>query len=740
MNGFDYVIPKKTTDGGNTWSQLSGNPDSTTEVYFLDADFNMPGRLIMNDYNNTYFSADGGASFNLVHTATNPGAGEHIMDVFWDGNTIYIGMIDGILQSTNNGSTFSMLSSSGIPAGEKILSFASGKQGTSLRFYAITADAGDVYTGMSYGSNYNGIPKGVYQMDNASGVWNLVTAINSINFPSQYPVILSMAKNDIDTLIAGGGTTNGTGPCVFRHTSAGWTYLFNTTNNQNINTGWCGENGDLNWGWAESLFGLQVNPANSKQILITDWGFAHMSVDGGSTWKQVYTSNSSQHPMGFATPQNAWYVGNGLENTSCWTICWTDSTHLWSGYSDITGMNSDDKGNRWKQFPNVTENSIYSIIKAPDGKIYAAASSVHDMYQSTYLQDSKIDGGNGKIYYSTDNGNTFTTLSNLGVSKPVMWLAIDPTNSNRMYAAVSHSTLGGIYKTENLNLGTAATWVKVTNPPRTEGHAFNIKILNNGDLVVSYSGRRIPSIFSASSGVFYSTDHGVTWSDRSDAGMQYWTKDVIIDPNDPSQNTWYAAVFSGWSGPAANNGGGGLYKTINKGISWTKFSNEYRVNSLTINPTNPAEAYMTTETAGLKYSNNFNTASPTFTKVESYPFRQPLRVFFNPYKQSEIWVTAFGNGMYTSGTGSSIGISNIQNIRSLKVYPNPTDGIFTVFLPGTHSTFELKVYTLIGELVMRKLHVSGTISLDLSSQKNGLYQIIVTEKMQPVSSIMILKN
>ena len=89
VNGMDYIIPKKTTDGGNNWTQLQGNPDSTNEVYFMDVDYNNPTRIIMTYYNQIYFSSDGGVHFNLVHTGTNPGAGEHVTDVFWDGNIIY---------------------------------------------------------------------------------------------------------------------------------------------------------------------------------------------------------------------------------------------------------------------------------------------------------------------------------------------------------------------------------------------------------------------------------------------------------------------------------------------------------------------------------------------------------------------------------------------------------------------------------------------------------------------------
>src|SRR5204862_2419510 len=52
------------------------------------------------------------------------------------------------------------------------------------------------------------------------------------------------------------------------------------------------------------------------------------------------------------------------------------------------------------------------------------------------------------------------------------------------------------------------------------------------------------------------------------------------------------------------------------------------------------------------YSNNISAAQPTFSAVASYPFRQPERVFFNPYNSAEIWVTSFGNGLRV---GSSCG-------------------------------------------------------------------------------------
>ena len=206
-----------------------------------------------------------------------------------------------------------------------------------------------------------------------------------------------------------------------------------------------------------------------------------------------------------------------------------------------------------------------------------------------------------------------------------------------------NSTNGGIYRTTNLNAGTSSTWTKLTVPPRTQGHAYNIYVLNDGTLVASYSARIASSNFQPSSGVFVSTDDGVSWADRSASGMQYYTKDVVIDSHDSAQNTWYAGVWGEW-GASANLGG--LYYTTNRGTTWSRITSGLKaVGSCTISPANPDEMYVTTEDQGLWYSSNRRSGSPTFAQVAGYPFYFPSRVFFNPYDTNEVWVTSYGNGM-----------------------------------------------------------------------------------------------
>ena len=176
----------------------------------------------------------------------------------------------------------------------------------------------------------------------------------------------------------------------------------------------------------------------------------------------------------------------------------------------------------------------------------------------------------------------------------------------------------------------------------------NILVLKDGTLVATYSGRRTNSGFTDSSGVFVSSDGGTTWLDRSDANMHYWTKDIVIDPNDSAQQTWYVGVFQQFGG-VGPTGANGLYRTTDRGQHWAHLwqgdTEDYNVESCTIDPRNPNHMFMTTETNGLWSTSNLSAASPTFVADPDYPFAHPMRVFFNPYKAGEVWVASFGGGL-----------------------------------------------------------------------------------------------
>jgi hypothetical protein len=336
---------------------------------------------------------------------------------------------------------------------------------------------------------------------------------------------------------------------------------------------------------------------------------------------------------------------------SVWALCWSDASTLVACTSDVRAMRSVDGGERWSlDFVGHTQNTLCHAVRHGNGTLYAGSSTAHDLYQSTYLTDNRLDPAGGQLLASSDGGRTWTVLRDFG--DPVVWLCLDPALPATLYASTIDFAGGdgGIWRTDNLLAGTAATWVRLASPPRTQGHAFVVRVLDDGTLVATYCARRdAGGAFTQSSGVFVSSDRGATWSDRSAPNMLWWTKDLVVDPGDPSQSTWLVGVWSGWGG--APNNRGGLYRTTDRGLSWQRIWQSDRVSSCTVDPLDHQFAFVTTETEGLWCTTNLQAAAPTFQPVASFPFRQPERVFFAPHDSCELWVTTFGNGVYHGDNG-----------------------------------------------------------------------------------------
>lgn len=724
-NGY----PVRTLDGGQSWQVLPGHDPNNENVYRMAANYQKPNQLLINYYGSIYFSNNFGTSFQLVKNAANNGVGLIMGGTFFDGDNIYIGTNEGIFRSTNGGTSFAPLSSSGIAAGQVIWNFAAGKSGNTTRFVCITANTGDVYNGVMPW-DYWGFAKGVYTMDNASGVWQSKSA--GIDFNNDFILYTGMAWNDANTIYLGGNDSGLSAPLVLKSGNGGtsWSKVFKSANNENIQTGWSGSGGDKGWSWGETCFGISVAPFNSSKALFGDFGFVHLTSDGGQSWRQAYVDQNSEHPAAAPTPKHESYQSIGLENTTSWQLLWHNQNEMLTAFSDIGMIRSTDAGKRWSfNYSGMSVNSVYRLLEVPEQNLlFAATSGIHDMYQSTRLADAQLDAndGSGKVFSSTDGGATWSLAHNFG--HPVFWLAKDP-NQAVIYASVIHfggggaATKGGIYRND---LG--PNWVQLPAPPRTEGHPASIVVLKDGKVACTYSGRRNASgQFTASSGVFLYDPATNSWSDRSHTDMYYWTKDLVIDPSDPTQNTWYVGVFSGWGG--APNGKGGLFRSTDRGLHWTKLTGTQfeRVTSLSFNPSHLQEAYMTTETQGLWKSSNMNAATPSWSLVEEYPFRQPERVFFNPYKPTEMWVTSFGNGLKVTQLATATKEVAVE-APTLLLWPNPVNGgLLNIELPDDFIPMESRVTVsdTRGKMIWQGKMPDGNriLQLDTHLWPSGVYGI-----------------
>jgi hypothetical protein len=640
VDGLDLRRPTRSLDGGRTWMPLPSDPTGG-EAYGVWADPQSTNRILVSDYYSLYASTNGGASFASVYT-TGDANGLFIGGLFFAGSTISAGTAQGLLVSTNGGASFLLNSTVGLPGTEEIVSLAGATDGGTTRLYVVTVTGGTLYPGILLEDVY-GAPdyRGVYRLDLGAASW--VGCTNGIA-AGHRPLFVALGRTNCSVVYLGGQRDDDT-PSVYRSQDGGglWQNVMTPNNNSNVETGWCGAQGDRDYTYDAYYVGFAVSPLDAQRVALTGYGFIHITTNGGQTWQAAYVNPADRNPAAQPTPKGRSYRGIGLENTTCWWLQWGGLSNLFAGFSDIRGLRSVDGGVAWGHgYTGQTYNSMYQLAAGSNGAWYAAVSSVHDLYQSTYLQDSRIDGGSGEVLVSTNQGQVWQRLHNF--TNVVYGVTVDPAHTGRLYAAVVHGTRGGFYVSSNIQLGVSASWTRLALPPRTEGHPGHLQVLGDGTLAAVYSGRRTAAgTFTASSGVFVSPDGGASWLDRSHTNMVYWTRDLVLDPYDPGQSNWYVGVFSGWGG--APNGKGGLYRTANRGLSWIRILDRDRVTSCAFSPLDSNTLLVTTETEGLWISTNARVAGPAFWAVTNYAFRQPERVFFNPHRPREVWVTSFGHGL-----------------------------------------------------------------------------------------------
>jgi hypothetical protein len=638
----------KSIDGGLTWSAPVDHPGRPYKGVFLSADPRRQDRVLYSDDEHLFFSGDGAQSFHEIHRGAWQD-GLVVGGAYWDTRDIMVATSDGMLVSQDGGESFVIDHGfQGIPQNEKIVSFAGARKGNSTRFFAVTFEASD--GGVTPDLTGGALDRfaGLYRLDWPSRQWQRI----SID-PLHRVSMVAMSPREPDIAYVGGGErhddSSKNAPIVLKTRDGGrsWQSVFQTAHNANVATGWSGAGGDQSWEYGEYALGLAVSPRDPDRVAMSDLGFLHVSADGGASWQQTYVRPEDQNPAGADTPTSRAYVTSGLDPTTGWWMTFVDSKTLFASMTDVRSARSTDGGQAWStdRRNGLSLNTTYHAVMHPGtGALYAATASVHDLYESPYLRDSRIDSGKGAVMVSTDKGATWTQLHDF--RHPVVWLALDGSDPSALYASVAHSIDGGIYRIDLAHPSAAP--VALPKPPRTKGHAFNVVVLDDGALVATYSGHQDGNgrVFQPRAGVFYLPKGASAWEDRSDPAMHYWTKDIVVDPTDASQETWYATVFSHNGLPGQAGTSGGLYRTRDRGVTWTRINDQFRVESCAIDPADPQHLYLSTEREGLWETHNLAAITPHFERVDEYPFRNPTRMFWNPFNPDEVWVMSFGGGVH----------------------------------------------------------------------------------------------
>jgi photosystem II stability/assembly factor-like uncharacterized protein len=237
---------------------------------------------------------------------------------------------------------------------------------------------------------------------------------------------------------------------------------------------------------------------------------------------------------------------------------------------------SDDYGRTWK--PIFNHEPTQSI-----GAIAVASSNPNIIYVASGegLQRPDLSVGDG-IYKSTDGGRTWTHLG-LRDSEQIPALAVDPTNPNRVFAAVLGHPYGpnaqrGIFR----SLDGGKTWQKVLyKDENTGGDDVEIDPANPQIVYATlWRARQGPwednnAYGGAGGGIYESTNGGTTWTQLTHGLPRKLVQAyVAIAPSDP--NRLYATIATTVSAPYQSGKGLGFYRSDDAGAHWYRVTRDPR--------------------------------------------------------------------------------------------------------------------------------------------------------------------
>ncbi len=344
-----------------------------------------------------------------------------------------------------------------------------------------------------------------------------------------------------------------------------------------------------------------VDPANSNIIYAgTCFGGVFKTIDGGNNWNALFDTESNL-PIGdiILDPNNTNRVWAGTGDKNISGTCYVGGgIYL-----------STDAGSTWTNKGLANTYVISSILIDP--------SNSNTIYAGTMGNPFDTDNNRG-LYKSTDGGTSWNNVLFINDSTGVVDLIMDPNDPNTLYAtsftrmrtttrSTYHSNQCKIYKTTN----GGSTWAILTGGlPTGDVGRIGISIsATNSNVLYAI----VADVTSLIEGVYKSTDAGVTWIPKNSVDLEtigtcyggygwYFGK-IHINPNDDNiiytygvdkfisydgGDNWNLFAPEWWTYEVHADGhdlefiddqkmilatDGGLYKTIDNGITWTDIDN-----------------------------------------------------------------------------------------------------------------------------------------------------------------------
>lgn len=293
--------------------------------------------------------------------------------------------------------------------------------------------------------------------------------------------------------------------------------------------------------WINRMFRLIPDPAN-KGVLYAACAGTHssthdltriankgggvvMSTDHGETWTVISDGLDTSLPCtGLALDLNS-----PADNRTLYCVIQsrgvyrsTDGGRTWHLKSEGIGRADN---------PNVMQVKI-----GPDRAVYALVEGRSENWKFTF--------GPGGLWRSTDQGETWTEITQSVRLVYPKEFAIDPRNPQRILIATTQAAGGeaaGLWETTD----GGTTWTQILSTRQTGKELYSY--IHSGEVTFHPTDPNLIYYSTKTHGLWFSRDNGVSWQ-RLRGIPRLGTGAVTIDPDDP--DLIYITSVGLWKGPA----------------------------------------------------------------------------------------------------------------------------------------------------------------------------------------------